>query len=298
MLTDFGIAVRKLRLDRGLKLRDMADKLDLTSAFVSAIETGRKPIPRGYVTAIAEALELPESEEAELQRAADKTRTTVHVDNLQADDRRLVASFARRVNALPPEVLENLKKFLKSLTGELPFRRRRNGVLVPPMSRSAIREFADQVRGVFTKDEQIKLPIIEILEFAMPRIFDGFYVDICDAKIMGDDEGRVEADSNCIMLREDVYDAACSGQGRARFTVCHEFGHFLLHRKIVMARSRQEHHHVYRDSEWQADFFAGCILLSKKHLSQFRDPDDAAKRCGMSREAARVMWTKLREAGV
>jgi Zn-dependent peptidase ImmA (M78 family) len=132
----------------------------------------------------------------------------------------------------------------------------------------------------------------------MPKMLSGFHIDVCDEDIMGDDEGRVEAGSDYIMLRTDGYDAACDGQGRARFTVCHEFGHFLLHRAITMARSRQDHHPVYRDSEWQADFFAGCLLMSKNHLSRFRDSDDAARRCGMSREAARVMWTKLHEVGV
>jgi transcriptional regulator with XRE-family HTH domain len=297
MLTSFGIAIRKIRLDRGLKLRDMADKLDLTSAFLSAIETGRKPIPKGYVEAVTQALGLSEIETRDLCRAADETRTTVDVDNLAAENRELVASFARRVNQLPPDFLERLRKLLKSLSGELPFRRQRMGILVPPMSRAAIQDFAERVRDVFIEVDQIKFPILEVLEFAMPKIFDGFHVDVCSHEIMGDDEGRVLSGTNCIMLREDVYDAACGGQGRARFTVCHELGHFLLHREIMMARNREERHPVYRDAEWQADFFAGSLLLSARHVSRFLNSDDAAKHCGMSRAAARVMWTKLNPAG-
>ena len=297
MLTSFGIAIRKIRLDRGLKLRDMADRLDLTSAFVSAVETGRKSIPQGYVEAVTQALGLSETETRDLRRAADETRTTVDVDNLAAESRELVASFARRVNQLPPDFLESLRKLLKSLSGEVPFRRHRMGILVPPLSRAAIQDFAERVRSIFIEEDQIKFPILEVLEFAMPRIFDEFYVDVCSYDIMGDDEGRVLSGNNCIMLREDVYDSACRDQGRARFTVCHEFGHFLLHREINMARNREEGHPVYRDAEWQADFFAGSLLLSARHLSEFLGSDDAARQCGMSRSAARVMWTKLHVAG-
>jgi Zn-dependent peptidase ImmA (M78 family) len=275
----------------------MADRLDLTSAFLSAIETGRKPIPRGYVEAVTQALGLSETETRDLHRAADETRKTVDVDNLDAENRELVASFARRVNQLPPDLLVKLRKLLKSLSGELPFRRQRLGILVPPMSRAAIQDFAERVRDIFIEEDQIKFPILEILEFAMPKIIDGFYVDVCSYELMGEDEGRVISGTNCIMLREDVYEAACIDQGRARFTVCHEFGHFLLHREIVLARNREEGHPVYRDAEWQADLFAGSLLLSARHLSRFRDSDDAAEHCGMSRAAARVMWTKLIRAG-
>lgn len=119
MLTPFGIALRKFRLDRGLRLLDLAEALGQSSAFVSAVETGRKPIPAHYVEDVVAALKLGEGEGDELQRAADRTRSEVRVDRLSGQQRELVAAFARKVDEMPAEFLELLKKPVhKSLSCE------------------------------------------------------------------------------------------------------------------------------------------------------------------------------------
>jgi Zn-dependent peptidase ImmA (M78 family) len=140
----------------------------------------------------------------------------------------------------------------------------------------------------------VKFPIIEALEYVIPDIFEGFYMDVCDMLTMGYDEGQTIGALNCIILREDVYDQACEDMPRARFTACHELGHFIMHRDIVLARTRYDYEKIYTDSEWQADVFAGSLLMPREHLSSFRDISDAASQCGMSMGAAKVMWSKYR----
>lgn len=44
MTTPFGKAVRKLRIDSGKRLKDMADALSVQPAYISAVEMGRKRI--------------------------------------------------------------------------------------------------------------------------------------------------------------------------------------------------------------------------------------------------------------
>src|SRR5947209_6549786 len=95
-LTPFGITCRKLRLDKGLRLMDIASKLGRSSAFISAIETGRKPIPDAYMLSLTRAMDLSPAEVKELRRAADRTRKEVLVEKLPEDQRELVAAFARR----------------------------------------------------------------------------------------------------------------------------------------------------------------------------------------------------------
>jgi transcriptional regulator with XRE-family HTH domain len=56
-LTPFGIVARKLRLDKGMRLLDVADRMDVSAAFILAIETGRKPIPDGFVVKAARAMD-------------------------------------------------------------------------------------------------------------------------------------------------------------------------------------------------------------------------------------------------
>jgi len=298
MLTPFGKAIRKLRLDKGMRLLDLAGRMKLSTSYISAIETGRKPIPDSYVAAVGRAMGVSTAELAELRRAADRTRKDVRLDKLPEEDRELVAAFARRLDKVPADMMAKLKKLvLKSSSEDTPFYRRRRGIIVPAMSTQTIRSFAEQVRSVFVEDDQIELPIMDILEFRMEQVFEGFYLDIQDKVSMGDDEGRMVAGKNGIVLREDVYHDAWNGNGRARFTASHEFGHFLMHRTVTMARARDDSDKIFCDSEWQADTFAGTLLMSPRHLPRFRDAEHAAEVCKMTPAAAQVMWAKYRSEG-
>jgi transcriptional regulator with XRE-family HTH domain len=141
-LTPFGITIRKLRLDKGMRLLDLAERIGKTSAFLSAIETGRKPIPDGFVLAVGRAMGLSAEELSILRKAADRTRKEVKVEKLPEDQRELVAAFARRIDKVPAEMMANLKKIiLKALSGEQPFHRTRRGIVVPPLSTDVIRGF-------------------------------------------------------------------------------------------------------------------------------------------------------------
>jgi transcriptional regulator with XRE-family HTH domain len=297
-LTPFGVAVRKLRLDKGMRLLDLAARLNRSAAFLSSIETGRKPIPDGFVLSVARAMDLSTEELTALRRGADRTRKEVRIEKLPEDQREIVAAFARRLDKVPAEMMAKLKKIvLKSLTGEQPLHRHRRGIVVPPMSTDAIRGFAEKVRSAFVENNQIQFPIMDVIEFRLGMIFDGFYIDIRDAESMGEDEGRVIGGTKGIALREDIYEGAWNGNGRDRFTACHELGHFLMHRTVTMARTREETDKIFCDAEWQADTFAGTLLMSPRHLEKFTDPDNAADSCGMTVAAAKVMWTKYRSEG-
>jgi len=299
MLTPFGIAARKLRLDKGMRLLDLARRMGCSAAFISAIETGRKPIPDGYVARVGRAMELSQAELRDLQSAADKTRTDIRLDKMPAEQRELVAAFARRLDDIPADMMKALKKVvLKSLFGEIPFERKRRGLIVPPLSIKAIRAFADQVRSVFVEDDQIEFPIMDVLEFRLSSIFDGFYVDVRDAAQMGDLEGLMLAGENGIALREDVYSGAWTGNRRDRFTVCHELGHFLMHRSVTMARVRDDADKIFCDSEWQADTFGGTLLMSPRHLRLFSSPMHAADLCNINPAAVRTMWRKYQAEGL
>ena len=53
MLTSLGQFLRKLRLERGEILKTMADKLGVTSAFLSAVENGKKRMPAAWYEKLA-----------------------------------------------------------------------------------------------------------------------------------------------------------------------------------------------------------------------------------------------------
>ncbi|MFO1125735.1 MAG: XRE family transcriptional regulator [Methylocystis sp.] len=298
-LSPFGKELRKIRIDKGLRLFDLATRLGISTAFLSAIETGRKPIPDGFVVKISGAIDLSLGELKELRAAAEKTKREIRLDKLKDEDRQLVAAFARRIDELPEELIEQLrKKVLESRFGEEPFKRNRRGLLVPARSAAWLRQYANKVRSVFGCDRRFDFPIIEIIEHQLHKLFPHFVFDVRGMSEIGRDEGRVPIGQCRLILREDVYVAACHGDGRARFTASHEFLHFLLHREISFARARDDSDKIYCDSEWQADEFAGALLMSTNHVNSFQSSEDAATKCIVSRHAASVMWSKYVKAGV
>lgn len=287
MLTPFGKALRQIRIEHGLKLLDVAAAMGLSSAFLSALESGRKAIPHGFVTKLSKALpKLTAADVKKLRKAVDQTRKEVSVDTLEAEDREMVAAFARSIKELTDEQKARIKsELLRSVDGDAPFRRRA-GMLVRPMSRAKITGLAEQVRDACLEPEQIAFPIIEFLEFTLCSVIPDFVLQIREPEEMGPMEGMVIAGRNSLALRQDVYEEACNGVGRARFTAAHELGHFLMHRNVTLARMRGDETAIYYDSEWQADTFAGSLLMSHRHVPQLRDADHAARMCGMSAAAA------------
>lgn len=58
MLDKFGKLVRDIRITRSLLLYDMAKTLNISSAELSAIECGKKPVPDWFISAMRTCLTL------------------------------------------------------------------------------------------------------------------------------------------------------------------------------------------------------------------------------------------------
>jgi Zn-dependent peptidase ImmA (M78 family)/transcriptional regulator with XRE-family HTH domain len=294
-LTPFGKALRKLRIEKELRLYDLAEKLGKSTALISAIETGRKSIPDGFILALSRALELGAAETKSLRSAAEQTRKEVRVDHLRAEQRELVSAFARRMDDVPANIIDGLRKsVLKAENGESPFQRKRRGMLVPPKSIAAIEKETIDIRRIFCGQKDYEFPIMKVIEFILPSVIPAYIFDIRTKKEMDGDEGRMVMGKHILILRDDVYEGACRGEPRHRFTACHEFAHYVLHHHLEpsLARARGDEDPVYRDAEWQADIFAGTLMLSREHAEALGDYETAACMCRMSNQAARVTYSK------
>jgi transcriptional regulator with XRE-family HTH domain len=298
-LTPFGLEMRKLRLEKQLRLLDLAKKLDVSAAYLSAIETGKKPIPDGLAAKIGRACDLTAEELAVLGKAKDRTRKEVRVAQHKEEDRELIAAFARQLDDVPPDLKDALRKLvMKSMVNEVPFERKRKGIVVPAVSTAKIRAYAEKLRSALVDDSQIEFPIIEVLEWTMPKLDAQFIFSVQDENEMGDNEGLVPVGEHELILRSDVYEGACNGSERDRFTACHELGHYLMHRKIKLARAMSDSDKIYCDSEWQADTFAATLLVSQRHANLFHDSRDLAAKCKISPRAGRVIWEKYLAEGI
>ena len=65
-LTEFGKFLRKLRIDNGELLKDMAIKLNVTPFFLSMVETGRRSIPKKWEEEIENIYSLSLKQKEEL----------------------------------------------------------------------------------------------------------------------------------------------------------------------------------------------------------------------------------------
>lgn len=113
MLTQLGKELRKLRIDREEKLLDMAKKLGISSAFLSAVEIGKKPIPAKLVDQIIAVYDLGAELAAHLRQAMARSQSTftLHAKTFAARD--TAALLARRFDELPDAKLQEIRKILE-----------------------------------------------------------------------------------------------------------------------------------------------------------------------------------------
>jgi transcriptional regulator with XRE-family HTH domain len=116
MLTEFGRFLRKLRIDCGELTKDMAEKLDVTASYLSAVETGKRNIPGSWINSISTMYNLDQETKKELQKAADHSATmvTVKLDNVELKKKEAAILFAREFDTMDDKMLSTIHKLLKS----------------------------------------------------------------------------------------------------------------------------------------------------------------------------------------
>ena len=89
MLTNFGKFCRKLRIDKGELLYDMAQRLKVSSAFLSKVENGKAKPPEEWKESIPSMYSLNEEQKEELCEYIDEARESsiINVSAFSRDDR-------------------------------------------------------------------------------------------------------------------------------------------------------------------------------------------------------------------
>lgn len=109
MLTPFGKFLRKLRIDHGELLKDMAEKLKVTASYLSAVEVGKKAVPDAWIGVLSSMYKSVA--EDELRRLAEMSKPEFRVVVPRGSDdlrREAVSVFARKVGAMDHESLTKL----------------------------------------------------------------------------------------------------------------------------------------------------------------------------------------------
>lgn len=120
MITAFGKALRGIRLDHDEVLKDMAEKLRVSSSFLSAVETGRKNVPVGWPEQITRLYGLSSNQQVQLEELAKNAITSVKIDLFRStnNQRKAALVFARDFDSLSDETATRIIELLKNEEGD------------------------------------------------------------------------------------------------------------------------------------------------------------------------------------
>ncbi len=117
MITDFGKALRKLRIEEDERLHDMSKRISKSSAFISAVERGDKSPPTGFEELIISAYSLAGDVADMLRATADASRKAFTIEPKSPLERDAAGLMARRMNSgmdtLSPSELEQILAILR-----------------------------------------------------------------------------------------------------------------------------------------------------------------------------------------
>lgn len=114
MLTSFGKFCRKIRIDDGKLLFDMAQQFGVSSAFLSKVENGKAKPPAGWEDIIINEYNLSEEQIEELHESIydARNRNVINISDMANDDRDMMLAFARRLDTMSPVDKEKIRKLL------------------------------------------------------------------------------------------------------------------------------------------------------------------------------------------
>ncbi|MDR0341343.1 MAG: ImmA/IrrE family metallo-endopeptidase [Mycoplasmataceae bacterium] len=162
-----------------------------------------------------------------------------------------------------------------------------------PLGHKDISKFAEIFRLIFKINKYEKLDVLWLLEHTISAYFKDFSWRIVK-KLKPNQQAYADINNKEIVLLEEVYDGACAGDGRSRFTIMHEISHLFLisfQNVKLYCIEPNEKIKVYEDPEWQANSLAS-ELLAPLDVIENMDEEEISEKRGISLDAAHVQKEK------
>jgi transcriptional regulator with XRE-family HTH domain len=118
MLAPIGTWLRDYREKERITLRDMARRIGVSAAYLSAVETGRKKPAARLAEMIREEYQLGPNQYKELSDASIRSEVSVKIDftsSHKSSDREIAALFARNFDSLTPDKMQQIRDILEGL---------------------------------------------------------------------------------------------------------------------------------------------------------------------------------------
>lgn len=110
MLTDFGKALRIIRINRSINAREMASQLDISPSYLSAIENGTRSVPENLLSLILTKYKLTDYELEIINKSFESSgELKINIADLPDNKRRLLLSITNN-NLSEEDIQEFFKK--------------------------------------------------------------------------------------------------------------------------------------------------------------------------------------------
>jgi transcriptional regulator with XRE-family HTH domain len=117
MLNEFGKLIRKLRIDKNMKLGEMAGTIKVSPAYLSAVENSKKPLNQVMINKVAHSFDFSNEIQHEIRTTGARVLGEVVISYKDVNDSNLDAAvmFARSVesSSLSEEKAKKIMDILK-----------------------------------------------------------------------------------------------------------------------------------------------------------------------------------------
>ena len=115
MATNFAKLMKEIRKPEGESLRTMAKRLEISAAFLSALEVGKKTIPIEYAEKICNEYKLDENMLYRLKDAISESNNMIKLglEDSNDDQKNVSLLFARKIVNADPDLIKKLKEALE-----------------------------------------------------------------------------------------------------------------------------------------------------------------------------------------
>lgn len=157
-----------------------------------------------------------------------------------------------------------------------------------PTNRKDLIKKAKMIRQIYNVTGNY-FPILDIInDLSLKNKLDYLVVEDDSELFVKDELAHYDFVENLIYIKESVWKEAENNIGRSRFTLTHEFAHYLLLKVFDFGyKLVDEKPQSFKDPDWQADYLAGALLMDFE-LTKGYTVEELIVECGVSEEAALV----------
>lgn len=166
------------------------------------------------------------------------------------------------------------------------------------LSEDTIEKAAIEFRGRLGLDAVTAPCMLGVLENFQRRARN-FSFRTASYEELGQDEALLDEEADTLIVRESVMEDVKAGRERARFTIAHELGHYLLGHKGMKQRTKRLTAYPTaqdRIEETEANLFASFFLVPTRLAWDAATPEDIAMRFQVSSLVAGIAFERIERA--